>query len=312
MSEALSCRAFAPGSVSNLACGFDVLGFAIEEPGDEVVVTLREEPGVELLEIIGDGGRLPREATRNTASVAVSDLLKAAGCKQGVSLSLHKNMPLSSGLGSSAASGVAAIYATNQLLELGASREELLRCAMTAESMACGSAHADNATPSLYGGLVLIRGSDPPDVVELPVPEGLTCAIVRPHLEIETRSARGLLGDTVGLRDAVIQWGNLAAFIAGLYRGDLELIGRSLVDVIAEPKRSALIPGFHAVKRAGLDAGALGCSLSGSGPSIFSLCATRTLAEGAADAMMGALAANGLSADRHVSIVGAEGARLMP
>ena len=312
MNATYSCRAFAPGSVSNLACGFDVLGFAIEQPGDEVVVRERSEPGVELLELSGDDGRLPRDAARNTAGVAVSRLLREAGCGRGVGLSLHKNMPLSSGLGSSAASGVAAVYATNHLFGLGASREEMLRCAMAAEEVACGSAHADNATPSLLGGLVLIRSSDPLDVVELPVPEGLSCAIVRPHIEVETRASRSLLGESVPLRAAVTQWGNLAALVAGLFRSDLELIGRSLVDVIAEPKRAVLVPGFDAVRRAALDRGALGCSLSGSGPSIFALCASRSVAESAVAAMQAAfVASHGLASDRFVSTVGAEGARLI-
>lgn len=310
MNGTTSCRAYAPGSVSNVACGFDVLGFAIEEPGDEVVVRERPEPGVELLEVAGDGGRLPRDVARNTASVAVKTLLEAAGCDRGVALSLYKNMPLSSGLGSSAASGVAAVYATNHLLGLGASRDEMLRCAMAAEKVACGSAHADNAAPSLFGGWVLIRSSDPPDVVELPVPEGLSCAVVRPHIEIETRAARGLLGDTVPLRAAVTQWGNLGALVAGLYRGDLELIARSLVDVIAEPKRAVLVPGFEAVQRAARNHGALGCSLSGSGPSIFALCASRGVAENVATAVVAVLTTHGLESDRYVSKVGAEGVRL--
>ncbi|MEM7349755.1 MAG: homoserine kinase [Acidobacteriota bacterium] len=311
MDKTKSCRVFAPGSVSNVACGFDVLGFAIEEPGDEVVVSERQAPGVELREVIGDDGRLPRDAERNTASVAVRTLLEAAGSTRGVALSLYKKMPLSSGLGSSAASGVAAVYGTNQLLGLGASREELLRCAMVAEQVACGSAHADNAAPSLFGGWVLIRSSDPPDVVELPVPEGLSCAVVRPHIEVETRASRGLLGDTVPLRAAVSQWGNLGALVAGLYSGDLELIARSLVDAIAEPKRAVLVPGFREAQTAARDHGALGCSLSGSGPSVFALCASRGDAEKVTAAMAQAFERRGLTSDRHVSRVGAEGARLL-
>ncbi len=305
-------RAFAPATVSNVACGFDVLGFAIEEPGDEVVAQAREEPGVELIEVTGDGGRLPREAERNTAGVAVRELLAVTGCEKGVRLSLHKGMPLSSGLGSSAASGVAAAFAASRVLGLEASPEVLLRCAMAGEKVASGSAHPDNAAPSVYGGFVLIRASSPPDVVPLPVPEGLTCAVVRPHHEVETRASRGLLGDTVPLRAAITQWGNLGALVAGLFRGDLELISRSLEDAIAEPARSGQVPGFAAVKRAALAAGALGCSLSGSGPSVFALCASRPEGERAATAMEAAFADTGLSADRYVSAVGAEGVRELP
>ncbi len=310
--ESKTVRAFAPATVSNVACGFDVLGFAIDGPGDVVVASERSEPGVELLEITGDDGRLPLDPIRNTAGVAASALLEAAGSDRGVRLSLHKDMPLSSGLGSSAASGVAAAYATSRVLGLEASRELLLRCAMAGEQVACGSAHADNAAPSVYGGFVLIRASDPPDIVELPVPDGLTCAVVRPHIEVETRASRGLLGDTVPLRAAVTQWGNLGALIAGLHQGDLELIARSLEDVIAEPKRAAQVPGFAKVQRAALDEGALGCSLSGSGPSIFALCGSHPEAERAATAMAAAFEAEGLESDRYVSKVGAEGVRTTP
>ncbi len=309
MDEPITVRAFAPATVSNVACGFDVLGFAVDGPGDVVVARERPEPGVELLEITGDDGRLPIAPERNTAGVAVSALLEAADCERGVALSLHKDMPLSSGLGSSAASGVAAAYAASRVLDLEASRELLLRCAMAGEQVACGSAHADNAAPSVYGGLVLIRASDPPDVIPLPVPEGMSCAVVRPHIEIETRAARGLLGDTVPLRAAVTQWGNLGALVAGLFRDDLELIARSLEDVIAEPKRAAQVPGFTAVKNAALDQGAMGCSLSGSGPAIFAICASRPVAEQAAAAMAAAFEAEGLQSDRHVSLVGSEGVR---
>ncbi len=309
MDEPRTFHAFAPATVSNVACGFDVLGFAIDGPGDYVVARERPEPGVELLEITGDGGRLPIEPGRNTAGVAASALLEATGCDRGVALSLHKDMPLSSGLGSSAASGAVAAYATSRLFGLEASRELLLNCAMAGEKVACGSAHADNAAPAVYGGLVLIRACDPPDVVSLPVPAGLSCAIVRPHIEIETRASRDLLGDTVSLRAAVTQWGNLGALVAGLFRGDLELIARSLEDVIAEPKRAAQVPGFAAVKGAALDQGAMGCSLSGSGPAIFALCATRPEAERVAAAMAAAFEAEGMPSDRNVTPVGCEGVR---
>ena len=264
-----------------------------------------------MVEVTGDDGRLPRDAERNTAGVAASALLEATGSDRGVRLSLHKGMPLSSGLGSSASSGVAAAYATSHALGLDAPRELLLHCAMAGEQMASGSAHPDNAAPAVYGGFVLIRASDPPEVVPLPVPEGLTCAVVRPHVEIETKAARKLLGDTVPLRAAVTQWGNLGALVAGLFRGDLELISRSLEDAIAEPKRAAQVPGFEVIKRAALGKGALGCSLSGSGPTIFALCASLAEAEEVASAMVSACEAKGLSSDRYVSAVGSRGVRIV-
>jgi len=307
----LSVRAFAPASVSNVACGFDIFGFAIERPGDEVIACEGSDGVVEITEIRGDEGRLPLETHKNTAGVAVEALLEATGCTSGVRLVLEKNMPLSSGLGSSAASGVAAVVAANRLLDLGASQDLLLRCAMEGERIACGSAHADNAAPCLYGGFVLIRQSDPPEVLSLPVPRGLTCAVVRPHVEVETRAARELLGDTVRLKAAVRQWSNVAALVTALFRGDFKLLARSLEDAIAEPIRTPLVPGYGATKDAALASGAIGCNLSGSGPSIFAFCYGRDAAEGVADAMMEALATEGLEADRIVSGVGAPGARVI-
>ncbi len=308
MGSQRSIRAFAPASVSNLACGFDVMGFAIEGLGDEIVALEGDEKGVRISSIEGDDGRLPRAADRNTAGVAVQALLEAAGIEAAIELRLIKHMPLSSGLGSSAASAVAAAVAVNELLELRAERAVLLRCAMAGEKAACGTAHPDNAAPSLHGGLVLIRHPDPADVIPLPVPEGLSCALVRPHVEVETRAARQLLGDQIPLRAAVAQWGNLGALVAGLFRGDLELIARALEDHIAEPVRAPLVPGFAAVQEAARKSGALGCSLSGSGPTIFALCESPETAEGTSRAMAEALCDAGIECDRRVSPVGAEGA----
>lgn len=308
MGSQRSIRAFAPASVSNLACGFDVMGFAIEGLGDEIVALEGDEKGVRISSIEGDDGRLPRAADRNTAGVAVQALLEAAGIEAAIELRLIKHMPLSSGLGSSAASAVAAAVAVNELLELRAERAVLLRCAMAGEKAACGTAHPDNAAPSLHGGLVLIRHPNPADVIPLPVPEGLSCALVRPHVEVETRAARQLLGDQVPLRAAVAQWGNLGALVAGLFRGDLELIARALEDHIAEPVRAPLVPGFAAVQEAARKSGALGCSLSGSGPTIFALCESLETAEGTSRAMAEALCDAGIECDRRISPVGAEGA----
>ncbi len=307
-----SCRAFAPATVSNVACGFDVLGFAVEGPGDLVTAAPREGSGVSISGLEGDGGLLPREVERNTAGVAARSLLSLAGLSHlGVALHIEKKMPLASGLGSSAASAVAAAFAVDALFGLGLGREDLLRCALEGEKVACGSAHADNAAPCLYGGFVLVRSSDPLDVVELPVPDGLCCALVRPHVAVETRGARAVLGDSVPLAAAIRQCGNLAALIAALFRSDLTLLARSLEDHIAESKRAHLVPGFRAAQEAAASAGALGCSLSGSGPSIFALCASTVEAETVADAMLAALEKLGVAADRLVSPVGTRGAHLL-
>jgi len=279
-----SATAFAPATVSNVGCGFDVLGFALEEPGDEVTARLAVS-GVEIADIVGDGGRLPRDSSRNTASVAAASLLTALGERRGVSLTIKKGLPLSSGLGGSAASAAAAVVAVNALMGGRATMETLMACALDGESRGAGSAHADNIAPSICGGLVLVRVPSPPDVLRLPVPKGLTAVVVHPPLEIETARARALLGDSVLLRDAVRQWANVGALVDGLHRSDFSIIGRALEDAIAEPRRASLIPGLEAVKRAAVSAGALGAGLSGSGPSLFALCASPETAAGVADAM---------------------------
>lgn len=264
-------RASAPATVANVSCGFDIFGFAVEAPADEVVITLTDKPGVVIETIEGDDGRLPREAERNTSSVAVIEYLKAIGSQQGASISLYKHLPLGSGMGSSAASSVAALVAINHLHGNPLTREQLLPFAIEAERIACGSAHADNVAPSLIGGFVLIRGYDPLDVASVPTPNNLFCTLVHPHLELKTEDSRKVLKPTVPIKDAITQWGNIAGLVVGLMKPDFGLIKRSLKDVVAEPIRSVLIPGFDKIKEEAVNAGALGCGISGSGPTIFAL-----------------------------------------
>ena len=237
--------AFAPATVSNVACGFDVLGFALEAPGDEV--TARFAPagvrGVSISEITGDGGRLSRDATRNTAGVAVHALLAALGDTRGVILDLRKGLPLSSGLGGSAASAAAAVVAVDALLEAHAPIDTLIASALEGERLGAGAGHADNIAPAICGGFVLVRHPNPPDIVRLPIPQGLTAVVVHPDLEIETARARAMLGDTVPLADAIRQWANLGAFVDALHRSDFPLMARALDDAIAEPRRASLVPG---------------------------------------------------------------------
>jgi homoserine kinase len=306
-----SVTAFAPATVSNVACGFDVLGFPLAEPGDRVTATLAAE-GVTIAGITGDGGRLPRDAARNTAGVAATALLRLLDERRGVTLHIAKGLPLSSGLGGSAASAAAAVVAVDALFDARSSRDTLIRCALDGESLGAGSAHADNIAPCLCGGFVLVRRANPPDIVDLPVPDGLTAVVVHPDLEIETARARALLGDTVTLSDAVQQSANLGAFVHGLHRGDFALISRSLEDRIAEPKRAPLVPGLAEVKRAAVDAGALGSSLSGSGPSIFALCPTAATARGVAEAMTAAVRRLiGGEPQTYVASVARQGARVV-
>ena len=308
----ISVTAFAPATVSNVACGFDVLGFALHEPGDQVTASWESAAGVHIGDISGDGGRLPREAVRNTAGVAALALLKRIGETRGVCLTIVKGLPLSSGLGGSAASAAAAVVAVDALVGAHSSRETLIACALEGESRGAGSAHADNIAPAICGGFVLVRRADPPDIITLPVPDGLTAVVVHPDLEIETAKARALLGNTVPLADAVRQWANLGALVHGLHTSDFALISRSLEDTIAEPRRAPLVPGLAEIKRAAVDAGALGCSLSGSGPSLFALCAGAAIASHVAEAMAAAVRTHiGGDPQTYISPVAQQGARVL-
>ena len=266
--------------------------------------------GVTLLEVDGDGGRLPR-GDSNTAVVAARELLERLGEPFGVDLVLHKGMPLASGLGSSAASAAATLRAVNRLAGDPLAAEELLPCALAAEQVAAGAGHADNAAPALLGGFVLIRSVAPLDLVRLPVPEGLAVALLSPDVEIPTEAARRILRKRIPLADAVSQWGNLAALVASLYAGDLALMGRSLDDLIAEPVRAVLIPGFAAVKEAALAGGAIGCSISGAGPAVFALAASVEQAKATvAEGMREAFADAGLTAAAYVSEISRAGPRI--
>ncbi|HEY2906917.1 MAG TPA: homoserine kinase [Vicinamibacterales bacterium] len=306
-----SVTAFAPATVSNVACGFDVLGFAIDGPGDEVTAQFGGH-GVTIDGIAADGGRLPRDPTRNTAGIATRALLAAIGEQRGVALMLRKGLPLASGLGGSAASAAAAVVAADALLDARTPVDLLITCALEGERVGSGSAHPDNVVPAICGGLILVRDSHPLDFVRLPVPEGLTAVVVHPALEIETAAARALLGDTIPLATGVRQWANLGALVDALHRSDFDLMSRALVDAVAEPRRAGLVPGLDAIKRAAVDAGALGAGLSGSGPSLFALCRSRQIGDRVAAAMTAAVGAHiPGSPQTYVSAVGAAGARVV-
>ncbi|HYW36459.1 MAG TPA: homoserine kinase, partial [Balneolaceae bacterium] len=303
-------RAFAPASVANVACGFDALGFAIAKPGDIVTARLDEQPGVHIRSIRGDDGKLPLEASRNTAGFALLEMLQELdhGGETGISLEIEKQMPLGSGLGSSAASSVAAVVAANALLDEPFSRNELLPFAVKAEAVASGTPHADNAAASLLGGFILVRSNEPLDIIPLDVPDQLHATVVHPHIEIRTEDTRIILRKQVSLAKAVNQWGNVGALVAGLMKGDYDLIGRALHDEIIEPIRSVLIPGYDRIKKSAMDAGALGCSISGSGPSIFALSQSEEKAHQIGEAMGHSVKETGLDSDCYISKINTQGA----
>jgi len=262
-------RVFAPATVANLGCGFDVMGCAIDQPGDELQLSFNRNKRLVIKTISGDGGKLSYDPKKNTSTVAIQALLNALKSKQGFDIVLDKKMPLDSGLGSSAASSVAGVYAANVLLGKPFSKKELVQFAMQGEKVASGAAHADNVAPCMLGGIILIRSYHPLDIIRLPVPEKLFLVVVHPQVEVLTKDARAVLKKNVPIEDAILQWGNTAALTAGLFSNDLKLVGRAVDDHIAEPYRAPLIPYFEKVKKAAMNSGALACSISGSGPSIF-------------------------------------------
>lgn len=307
----LEATAYAPASVSNVACGFDIMGFALGEPGDRVTVRRARQQGVRIVRISPDGLRLPEEPSRNTAGAPVIAMLKATGEGTGLEIEIDKGLPIGSGIGSSAASAVAAAVACNTVLGGPFSMDQVLRFAIEGERIASNATHVDNLAPCLWGGFVLVRGYDPIDIVHLPVPADLWCTVVCPLFEIRTEEARRLLPQMVPLRDVVAQTGNAAGLVAGLLRGDYGLIGRSLHDRIAEPARAGLIPGFAEMKRAALDAGSLGCSISGSGPAVFALSTSENEAVLAGTAMGAVLQSRRLDYQTFVSRISRHGARIV-
>jgi homoserine kinase len=269
MNKFSSIKVSTPATVSNVGCGFDVMGFATEITSDEVIVKLTDKKEISISKISGDGCRLPIDIELNTCTKSMIAILKSLKLKIGVEVRISKKIGFGSGLGSSAASAVAGAFALNELLGKPFTKYELLNYALEGEKIASQATHADNVAPCLFGGFILIRAYNPIDLVRLEPAENLFCTIIHPQLEIKTSEARKILGKTIPLKTGITQWGNVGALVAGLLKQDIELIGRAVVDKVAEPKRAALIPGYYDLKNAALHAGAKGCNISGSGPAIF-------------------------------------------
>jgi homoserine kinase len=308
--SATKVTAFAPGSVANVAIGFDILGFSVDAVGDRVTLLRRDAPGVTIRAISGVVEDLPLVAEKNTAGQALLALIRERQLPFGFDMWIEKGIPLASGLGGSAASAVAAVVAANTMIEDPLTRIELLKVAMEGEAVASGSRHADNISPSLFGGLVLTVGIDEPRVKQIPVPEQIHAVIVHPHLQVSTKEARAILSRTVNMSDFVWQTANLAGFISGCYTNDLDLIKASMVDVVIEKQRQVLIPGFAAVRAGALQEGALGCSISGAGPTLFALCLEKH-ARAVRNAMVQAFAAQGIETDKWIVPVQSGGAHVV-
>lgn len=298
-------------TVTNVACGFDIMGFATTKVAEVLTLKSTTTMGVEIVKISGDNGMLSKDPQMNTAGKALLSMSRALGLTLGLEVEIEKKMAFGSGLGSSAASAVGAVFALNELLELNLSKEELIIHALEGERLASKSIHADNVAPALYGGFTLIRGYDPLEIVEIETPEELYCTVIHPNIVINTSEARALLPREIPLCDAVTQWGNAAGLIAGLLKGDYGLISRSLKDVIIEPIRASLIPGFPKIKEEAIKNGALGCSISGSGPAIFALSSNSNIAKIVGEKMFKVLKETGLSGEWFVSKINREGPKIL-
>jgi homoserine kinase len=305
-----TATAFAPASIGNVAVGFDVLGHSFQTIGDKVTARRIAEPGVRISSISGTVSDLPREPEKNTAGMAVLSMVRDLKLDFGIELAIEKGIPIGSGLGGSAASAVAGVVAANALLPTSLSKLELLKFAMKGEAVASGAVHVDNIAPSLFGGLVLTVGIDNPNVKQIPVPPSVRCVLVHPHMMLSTKAAREILNRSIDLSNVIWQSANLAGFLTGCFTGDLRLIRESLEDVIIEPQRKVLIPGFQAVKDAAIANGALGCSISGAGPTVFAWC-DEPDATAIRDAMVAAFAAHKLDSDAWISTLDPAGARVI-
>ncbi len=303
--------AFAPASVGNVAVGFDVLGHALQGVGDTVTVRQSDEPGVRLIGVSGVLESLPTDVERNTALKAVAAMVDSLSLKSGFEVHVDKGIPLGSGLGGSAASAAAAVVAVNKMLKIPLPINQLYPYALAGERVASGSEHGDNVAASLLGGLAMVGPYGQRYPINIPAPSRLRCIVVHPQIKIETRDARAALKKGFARELVVAQTANLAAFIAGCFEKNIDVIGASLKDLLVEPQRAESIPGFKDVKSAALEAGALGCSISGSGPSVFAWFQSESVATVGADAMAEAFAQAGLSTTVYSSPVNCPGARLV-
>ncbi len=302
-------RIFAPATVANLSCGFDVLGTCLDNVGDEMSIRKNDLNQIRITKITGQ--ELPFETDKNVAGVAVKALLEKLGTNQGFDIEIHKKIKAGSGIGSSAASSAGAVFAVNKLLEEPFTLKELIPFAMEGERLASGNAHADNVAPALLGGFCLVKSYTPLEIIELPCPPELRVVVLHPLIEVKTKDSRALIKLNVSLQKAVSQWGNLGAFVSALYTEDYGLLGRCLKDEIIEPVRSILIPFFDDLKKIAIENGALGFGISGSGPSVYSMCKGQKSAEKVKEAMQLFYQEKGIDFDLHLSKINTDGIKIL-
>ncbi|MFC4219069.1 homoserine kinase [Flagellimonas marina] len=300
-------KVFCPATIANVSCGFDVLGLALDSVGDEMTVRKIPENSIRITKILGQD--LPLETEKNVSGVAGLALLTKSDYEGGFEIEIDKRIKPGSGIGSSAASSAGAVWAMNELLGKPFSKLELVQFAMQGEKLASDVAHADNVAPAIYGGFTLVRSYEPLDIIPIPTPSELYATVIHPQIEIKTSDSRKILRTTISLAQGIQQWGNLGGLIAGLYQSDYDLIGRSLHDYIVEPIRSILIPAFDKIKANAIEAGALGCGISGSGPSIFALSKGESNAKKVAASMQETYKNIGVPFDIHISKVNTQGVK---
>lgn len=301
-------KVLAPATVSNVVCGFDCLGFALSDPYDEMTVRRIREQTVRIIN--RDDYGLPTDPTKNVAGVALNAMITAADLDHGFEVETTKNIKPGSGIGSSAASACGVVVAANRLLDDRFSKVELVEFAMAGEMLASGSRHADNLAPCIFGGFTLVRSTEPLDIVSIDFPP-LFVTVIHPQIEIKTSEARAILPKQVPLTDAIRNWSNLGALVAGLDQGDYGLLARAMEDTIVEPVRKSLIPKFDEVKQASLAAGAIGGGISGSGPSVFMLSETESAAEKVESAMRYVFNPTGIPYNTYVSRIHPDGVRFV-
>ena len=302
-------KIFSPATVANVSCGFDVLGFCLDSVGDHMVIRKTDKKGIHITKIVGFD--LPYETELNVAGVSALAMYNAIDVDLGFEIEIYKNIKPGSGIGSSAASAVGSVFGMNELLGRPFNKTQLTAFAIKGEAIASKCEHADNLAPALFGGFTLVKSINPVQILEIPSPSAIYATIIHPQIEIKTSESRAVLPKEVALADAITQWANVGSLVHALHTSDYDLIQNSLQDVIVEPHRSKLIPHYDAVKKASLEAGSLGCGISGSGPSIFSLSKGLETANKVKEAIHKVYTETGIAFDIHVSKINTEGVKIV-
>ncbi|WP_299117134.1 homoserine kinase [uncultured Winogradskyella sp.] len=304
-----SIKIFSPATVANVSCGFDVLGFCLDSIGDEMVIHKTSEKGIKITKI--EGYDLPYEARKNVAGVSALTMYEALQPDCGFEIEIYKKIKPGSGIGSSSASAAGSVFGMNELLGRPLDKTELTKYALKGEALASQSEHADNLAPTIFGGFTLVRSVNPVDVLQLPTPNDLFATLIHPQIEIKTSISRAILPKTVDLKSAITQWSNVGSLVHALHTNDYEILSKSLKDVIVEPHRKQMIPHFDAIKKAALESGALGCGISGSGPSIFALSKGKENAESVEKAFRNIYSKTDIEYNTFVSKINTEGIKIL-